>query len=241
MYLFKLIYTWVKLLNTGGRRLGLVRQADWYFDFISPYAYLQFHQLSRLPKDVEIRLKPTLFAGLLNFWGQLGPAEIPEKKRHTFQLCRWRAARLDLQFKAPPRHPFNPLATLRLAIATGATMKSVGIIFDYLWAEGQDAQDLDSLRVLADRLGVQDLKTATGDEAVKTVLRSNTEEACAAGVYGVPSFVIDGVSFWGDDMMEMMLEWLDDPNILDDPESHRIANLPAAAVRPRPGVSVNSK
>jgi 2-hydroxychromene-2-carboxylate isomerase len=223
------------------RRVQIVRKADWYFDFISPYAYLQFHQLSRLPEDVELRLRPTLFAGLLNYWGQLGPAEIPEKKRHTFQLCRWRADRLNMPFKAPPRHPFNPLPTLRLAIATGATRESVGTIFDFLWAEGKDAQDADSLKILAERLGVHDLNAATSEEAVKIALRTNTEEACAAGVYGVPSFVIDGLTFWGDDMMEMMLEWLEDPNTLGDPESLRIANLPAAAVRPRPSSPIGNK
>ena len=68
-----------------------MRQADWFFDYISPYAYLQFHQLRALPKDVEVTLRPVLFAGLLNAWGQLGPAEIPAKKAHTFLLCQWRA------------------------------------------------------------------------------------------------------------------------------------------------------
>ena len=36
-----------------------MKTADWYFDFISPYAYLQFHQIDRLPKDVEVHYRPT--------------------------------------------------------------------------------------------------------------------------------------------------------------------------------------
>ena len=96
-----------------------MRQAIWYFDFISPYAYLQFHQMDRLPGDLEVVIVPPV-RRLLNHWGQLGPAEIPAKKRHTFLLTRWRAQKQGLAFKAPPRHPFNPLTVLRMAIAKGA-------------------------------------------------------------------------------------------------------------------------
>lgn len=210
-----------------------MRQADWYFDFISPYAYLQFHRLKEMPDDVEVRLRPVLFAGLLNHWGQLGPAEIPQKKSHTFLLTRWRAQKLGLPFRAPPRHPFNPLTVLRLAIATGATREAVGTIFDHLWAEGQDAQTAESMAALADKLGVDDLVAATGSDAVKAELRANVEDAVARGVYGVPSFVFDNALFWGDDMFELMLEWLDDPSFVDDAESRRIMDLPPAAERRR--------
>ena len=55
----------------------MARHADWYFDFISPYAYLQFKHLHKLPKDLELSLKPVLFAGLLGHWQHKGPAEIP--------------------------------------------------------------------------------------------------------------------------------------------------------------------
>lgn len=43
---------------------------EWYFDFISPYAYLQFKRLESLGLLAEFRLTPVLFAGLLNHWGQ---------------------------------------------------------------------------------------------------------------------------------------------------------------------------
>ena len=211
-----------------------MRQADWYFDFISPYAYLQFHQLDRLPKDIDLRLRPVLFAGLLNHWGQLGPAEIPAKKAHTFLLTRWRAGRLDLPFRAPPRHPFNPLALLRLALALQSERTAVGAIFDHVWGEGRDAQDPKALRELAAKLGVKNLEAAIGEASIKSALRANTSAAIEAGVYGVPSFRIGERIFWGDDMFEMMLEWLENPTSLDDPESARISDLPAAAERRRP-------
>jgi len=51
------------------------RQVTWVFDVISPFAYLQLHQLPPLPNDVRLELVPVLFAGILNHYGQIGPAE----------------------------------------------------------------------------------------------------------------------------------------------------------------------
>lgn len=210
-----------------------MRQADWFFDFISPYAYLQFHQLNRLPSDIELRFRPVLFAGLLNHWGQLGPAEIIGKKRHTFLLTRWRAKKMNLPFRAPPRHPFNPLTLLRLALALNADRKTINVIFDHVWAKGLDGQEPQILENLAETLNVTDLAAVTNDPAVKKALRKNTEQAVEHGIYGVPSFLISGQIFWGDDMFDLMLEWLDDPSILDDAEVSRIMSLPSAAERKR--------
>ena len=73
---------------------------DWYYDFVSPFAFLQAEVLARDPLQVPMRCKPVLFAGLLDHWGQLGPAEIGGKRRFTFR-------------KIPPRNrgsnPITPL------------------------------------------------------------------------------------------------------------------------------------
>ena len=59
---------------------------DWYFDFISPFAYLQWRRLRRDHPQVALNPKPALFAAILNHVGQLGPAEIPQKRRHTYRI-----------------------------------------------------------------------------------------------------------------------------------------------------------
>ncbi len=210
-----------------------MRTADWYFDFISPYAYLQFQRLEQLPAGLDLRLRPVLFAGLLDHWGQLGPAEIPQKKVHTLLLTRRRAQAMGVPFVPPPRHPFNPLPLLRLALALGSERAAVRAIFHHIWGEGRDGQTPESLNDLAAKLGVDDLAAATGVDAVKAQLRTNTEEAAARGVFGVPSFVIEDRVFWGDDSFELMLEWLENPSVLDDAEIQRILTLAPAAERAR--------
>jgi hypothetical protein len=96
-------------------------QADWYFDFISPYAYLGLMRLRELPQDLEIRYRPVLFAGLLNHWEQKGPAEIAPKRSWTYRSCTWWASAHGIPFRFPAAHPFNSLPYLRLAIAAGST------------------------------------------------------------------------------------------------------------------------
>ena len=68
---------------------------------------------------------------------------------------------------------------------------------------------------------------------MKAQLRANTDEALEAGVYGVPTFVIDGELFWGDDMTDLFLEYVGDPALFDQPRFQGADNLTPAAVRPR--------
>ncbi|MEQ8495347.1 MAG: DsbA family protein, partial [Gammaproteobacteria bacterium] len=144
----------------------MTRTIDWYFDFISPFAYLQFTQLGRLPRDAELRPVPVLFAGLLGHWAHKGPAEIPAKRVQTYRYCQWLATRLGVPYRTPPAHPFNPLAPLRLAIALGATHPVVAAIFDFLWERGGDVGDHAAFAALALELGVTDVEARLAEPAV---------------------------------------------------------------------------
>jgi 2-hydroxychromene-2-carboxylate isomerase len=209
----------------------MTRTADWYFDFISPFAYLQFKHFDRLPATLTVRLQPVLFAGLLGHWQHKGPAEIPAKRVQTYRYCHWYAERLGVPFRMPPAHPFNPLNILRLAIALDATPAAVGTIFDFLWGEGGDVNSASGMAELTQRLGQDDLQALVAQDHVKTALRANTERAIAAGVYGVPTFALDNELFWGFDLTDMFLEFLQQPELLEAPEMQRLANMPTAAER----------
>lgn len=205
--------------------------ADWYFDVISPYAYLQAEQLSRLDPYLSIRHRPVLFAGLLNHWGQKGPAEIPAKRRFTYRYALWRGARQGLTLKAPPAHPFNPLKLLRLALVLDCTREAVLETFRFVWREGKSADDPADWAALCRRLGVPDADARIAQPQVKEALRKNVEEAIAAGVFGVPTLFVRGELFWGDDATDMALDWLAGAPIFGDAQMARIETLPEAASR----------
>ena len=109
---------------------------DWYFDFISPYAYLQWQRLRREAPQLALNPKPVLFAGLLSHWDHKGPAEITPKRSWTYAHCLWIAQRHDIPMQLPSAHPFNPLPLLRLALALDSTEEVVDRLFAYVWRQG---------------------------------------------------------------------------------------------------------
>ncbi len=210
-----------------------MKRADWYFDFISPYSYLQFTELARLRTSFEIHLQPILLAGVLAHWGQLGPAEIPPKRSFTYRQVRWLARRRGLPLSLPQAHPFNPLPLLRLAIHLHVSDEVVDRLFAFVWREGKIPDDKASWDELVAELGVTEAERAIADETVKQRLRTNTEAAIAAGVFGVPTLVIDDMLFWGSDSTQMACDYaLDAASFAAD--EMQIRQLPASAVRKRP-------
>ena len=198
---------------------------DWYFDFVSPFSYLALHRLKEISRNIVYR--PVLFAGLLNHFGQKGPAEIPAKRRWTYRWCAWQARELGIPFRFPAEHPFNPLQHLRLALACDCRPDAVKRIFDAVWTSGANATDPARFQALCDELGVR-----TEDLAhVKDLLRRNTEEAAARGVFGVPSFVAHGEVFWGADSIDFVKAFLKDEAVLRNDEMRRIDALPFGAAR----------
>ena len=199
----------------------------WYFDFVSPYSHICLHRLKEFSAPVVF--KPVLFAGLLNHWGQKGPAEIPAKRQWTYRWCTWWAQELGIAFRFPKAHPFNPLPYLRLSIACGNRPEAVQRIFDFIWTTGEDAADRPRFLELCRQLDVPEERLS--DAEVKDHLRSNTEEAARRGVFGVPSFVADGEVFWGADAIDFLKAFLGDRSVVRNAEMRRVDNLPVAAAR----------
>jgi 2-hydroxychromene-2-carboxylate isomerase len=207
------------------------RQLIWYFDVISPYAYLQIVDMERLPLGTRVIAKPVLFAGLLNYWGQKGPAEIPAKRLHTYRQCTWMAGQRGLPFRMPPAHPFNPLSALRLLCALGPTVEHARIALSFVFGEGGDPSTPEGLDALGLSLGVNGAAAVANQEAAKAKLRANTEEAIARTVFGVPTFAADGELFWGTDSFPMLQDYLANPSLFDSDEMRRHATMPMSAVR----------
>lgn len=211
--------------------MTVMTKAVWYFDVISPFAYLQQAQFDAMPKDLEISFRPILFAGLLDHWGHKGPAEIPRKRQHTYRYCVWYAARHGIPFKMPPAHPFNPLKALRLSIVLDNAPEAVGAIFAAIFAEGGDLTEPETWARLTERLGVADADEQVSRPEIKAALRRNTEDAAAAGVFGVPTFSVDGEQFWGVDSTEMFLDYLKNPAGFAEGELGRAVRLPVGIQR----------
>lgn len=206
-------------------------KTTWYFDFISPFAYLQLARFTELPQNLDINLKPVLFGSLLKHWGQLGPAEIPPKRRFVYRFFKWNADRLDLPFIMPPSHPYNPLPALRLCVAAGSQLHQVKEIFNVIYGQGIQPDSAVGIQAIAKAVGITDPDTVINDQAVKQKLRENTELAINEGVFGVPSFVVNNEVFWGGDATEMLLDYLENTDLFNSSEMTRISTMPMGKKR----------
>jgi 2-hydroxychromene-2-carboxylate isomerase len=208
-----------------------MKHITFYLDFISPYAYLAFEQLPEALQGLSysVSLRPVLFAGMLKHHGQLGPAEIAPKRDWTYRQVLWLAHSLGIPLQMPVSHPFNPLALLRLALACspeatpGAPNRYVcETIFRHVWRGGAEAADDQRLQALARQLAPSnDLLGAS----VKAQLKTNTEEAIAQGVFGVPAFVVDDKLFWGLDSLPMLRACLLGDAWFDGPDWQDVASV----------------
>ena len=202
--------------------------ADWYFDFVSPFSYLQCERLQRHAD--AIRPHPVLFAAILDAIGQRGPAEIPAKRRFTYRFVVWQAKALGIALRFPHAHPFNPLPLLRLALLCDATLPAITRIFRFVWRDGRLPDLPLEWTELAADLGVPDAAARIEGAEVKEALRRETDQAIARGVFGVPTLAVGSELFWGVDATDMALEFARTGRY-DDPEYTRVGDLPAAAVR----------
>ncbi len=184
-----------------------MKHITFYLDFISPYAYLAFEQLPVALKGVSysVRYKPVLFAGMLKHHGQLGPAEITPKRDWTYRQVLWLAHSLGIPLQMPASHPFNPLALLRLAVASDAEGTPNRYVCEtllrHVWCGGADATEAQRLQAVTQEL---DPQRAVNSDEVKAQLKANTDEAIELGVFGVPTFEVDGKLFWGLDALPML-------------------------------------
>ena len=207
-----------------------------YFDVISPYAYLAFDQLPRTLQGLsyQVRYQPVLFGGLLNHHGQLGPVEVAGKREWTYRQSLWLARQQGLDVQLPAAHPFNPLPLLRLAIAcdtSGQPNRHVcEAVFKHVWCGGLNPTDPDRLAELIQRL--QPARSPDAQE-VKERLRHNTEQAIADGVFGVPSIQADGEMFWGLDALPMLREYLQGDDWYRSPAWTSAVDVPAGIQRKR--------
>lgn len=188
-----------------------MREIDFYFDIISPFAHVALARLGELPQDVVVRPKPILLGPVLAHWGQRGPAEIAPKRLHTYRLSCFLGEKHGLTMRFPPRHPFNPLSAMRLLAGADADLATVRRAFDFVFSDGCAPDNPEDLKAFAARIGVD--AALASDQQAKDRLRALTDEAISRGVFGVPTFATGGELFWGVDALDMLIAWLGEQNM----------------------------
>ena len=193
-----------------------------YFDYISPNAYLAWTQLPALAQRTGCVIEPVpvLFAGLLDAHRQLGPAEVPAKMRWMWKNTLRKAATVGVPLNVPAFHPFNPLVALRvssLALDAEQRFKLIDALFGAVWVRGVHIADASGVDQVAREVGLDGgaLIAQAQLPACKTQLRQQTDQAVADGVFGVPTMAVGDELFWGYDDIGFLQRYLEGTDPLD--------------------------
>jgi 2-hydroxychromene-2-carboxylate isomerase len=212
-----------------------MRTLRFYFDFISPYAYLAWTQVHAL--GVEVEPHPILFAALLEANGTRGPAEVPARRRYLIRDVARIAHRFGVPIVAPPAHPFNPLLALRvtaLDMAAEQRRALVDALYRATWATGEGITSPEVVQRIASEVGLPADAVARAHEPdIKARIRAETDDAIARGMFGVPTMLVEDQMFWGCDSLPHLAYYLAHGDVVSAEMIERWEHLPAAAVRTR--------
>jgi len=185
------------------------RKIRFYLDLVSPYTWLALMRAEEFGREhgVHWDLRPVVYAALLDAHGLVGPVETEAKRRYTFEDLARCARRQGVTLTAPPAHPFRSVEALRTLLLFRKAPEALPLaraLADAGWGKGRDLTDLGVLGETVASLGLpaHDLAARLKEPALKEALRTQTAEAIALGVFGVPSFVVSGELFWGHDRLD---------------------------------------
>ena len=190
----------------------MIKSFDFYFDFVSPYAFLAHKEIKKIEKQngIKIRYKPILLGGLHNMHGIKAPAFIPAKAKHMIRDCKLIAEKNKIKFKFNSYFPIRSLNLMRgVLVAEEDNYKSyyVDSIFDSIWQDGLNMNDESIIQKILKNLNInpKTFLLRSASSSIKDSLKKRTNEAFEKGIFGAPSFVANNKIFWGQDRIEFAL------------------------------------
>jgi 2-hydroxychromene-2-carboxylate isomerase len=188
-----------------------MKTLSFWFDYSCPYAYLASTRVRALAQRTKSQLvyEPMLLGGVFKANGtaqNLSEVLSPAKKKHNeLDMVRW-AERWGVPLNKPAGHPLRTVEALRATLATGIDPNVVDGFFRAYWVEGREPSSEQTIRdvVTAAGYNAADVLAAIGKDAIKDDLRARTDRAIQLGVFGAPSFIVDGELYWGQDRMHFV-------------------------------------
>lgn len=186
---------------------------EFFFDYGSPASYLAYTQMPRLAKSTGAKVvyRPFLLGGVFKATGNRSPIEIPAKGKWMMGDLPRFARRYGVPYVRNPYFPINTLNLMRGAIAAeneGRLVPYSDAMFRAIWADQRNMEDPIVIAAVLREAGFDPATTlaAIGTAQVKDKLRAVTEEAVARGVFGAPTFFVNGELFFGQDRLEFVEE-----------------------------------
>ncbi len=184
---------------------------DFYFDVVCPYAYLAFTQMPDLARrtGASVNYKPILLGGVFKSIEapQIPMNSMPSNKQqmNLWDMHRW-AEHFETPLQFPTEHPRRTVDAMRAIHASPDPIAAAQALYTAYWSDGLDVANRDTLQVVLDKadLDGKEILSKIDSPEIKASLRSTTDEAVSAGVFGVPAFVVQGELIWGQDRLHFV-------------------------------------
>ena len=187
---------------------------EFYFDFVSPYAYLAHKRIRKIEKEKNINFnyKPILLGGLHNLAGINAPAFNKFKIKNMQSDCELVSKKNSISFKWNLKFPINSLPIMRgyLSVEDGQKEDYLNIFFDAYWRDNLDLSSDKEFSKLLESLKIDSkiFFEKITQQSIKDTLKKFTNDAFEKEVFGAPTFIVNNKIFWGQDRLEYALEEL---------------------------------
>ena len=182
---------------------------DFYFDIISPYAYIAYKKILKI-NNVDFKLKPILLGGLHNLAGITAPAFNKYKMKNMQNDCELVAKKNNIIFKWNSKFPINSLGVMRgyLCVEDNKKEEYLNSFFEAYWKEDLDLSNLENIKILLKNLNINkdEFFISINNQNTKDNLKQLTQEAFEKDVFGAPTFIVNNKIFWGQDRLEYALD-----------------------------------
>ena len=195
----------------------MTRSVDFLYDYGSPAAYLAWTQLGKLAADTgaQVNMKPILLGGIFQSTGNRAPITVPAKGSYLFKDLNRYAKAYNVPLVMNPHFPINTITLMRIDVAltlrADARLKAYRTaVFNAVWVEQKNMGDPATVAAVLAPAGfaAEELTALASDPQVKETLKTWTQEAVDRGVFGAPTFFVDGDMFWGQDRLDFVRDAL---------------------------------
>ena len=191
------------------------RTVDYYFAPQSPWMYLGHARFTDIAQraGAEVRVRPVDYGQIFAVSGGLPlPKRAPQRQAYRLVELRRFSEALGIPLNPEPRHfpvAGDPAGLLITAVAdqdgADAAMRLTGAVGRAIWMQERNVADDNVLTELIEENGLDASRLGQSKQAdVKTRYDENTRLAIDTGVFGAPSYVIDGEIFWGQDRLDFV-------------------------------------
>jgi len=182
---------------------------DFYFDIISPYAYIAYKKILKI-NNINFELKPILLGGLHNLAGITAPAFNKYKMKNMQNDCELVAKKNNIIFKWNSKFPINSLSIMRgyLCVEEDKKKDYLNFFFDAYWKDDVDLSVEDNIKSILKKLTINEDQffNSINNQNIKDNLKQLTQEAFEKEVFGAPTFIVNNKIFWGQDRLEYALD-----------------------------------